>query len=68
MHGTYIVHGGDDTYKILLGRPEFMRPHRRHKVWGCGLDSAGWGWGPLAGSCEYCNEPSGSRKDREYLD
>jgi hypothetical protein len=29
-------------------------------VGGCGVDSAGSGLGPLAGCCEYGDEPSGS--------
>jgi hypothetical protein len=32
----------------------------KEKVWGCWLHSFGSGWGSLVGSCEYCNEPSGS--------
>jgi hypothetical protein len=34
----------------------------------CGLDSSGSGEGPVAGSCEYDNEPLGSIKDRKLLD
>jgi hypothetical protein len=34
----------------------------------CGLDSSGSGWGPVAGSCEYGNGPSGSIKYGEFLD
>jgi hypothetical protein len=34
----------------------------------CGLDSSGSEQRPLAGSCEHGNEPSGSIKDREFLD
>jgi hypothetical protein len=29
-------------------------------AWGCGLDSTGSGWGPVAGCCECGDEPSGS--------
>jgi hypothetical protein len=29
-------------------------------AWGCGLDSTGSGQGPVAGSCECGDEPSGS--------
>jgi hypothetical protein len=36
--------------------------------WRCGLDSTGAGYGPVAGSCEYGNEPSGSIKGGEFLD
>jgi hypothetical protein len=28
----------------------------------CGSDSSGSRYGPVAGSCEHCNEPSGSIK------
>jgi hypothetical protein len=31
------------------------------------LDSTGAGWGPVAGSCQYSNEPSGSIKAGEFL-
>jgi hypothetical protein len=34
----------------------------------CGLDSSGSGQGPVAGSCEHGNEPSGSIKVGEFLD
>jgi hypothetical protein len=37
-------------------------------VGGSGLDSSGSEWGPVAGSCEHGNEPSGSIKGREFLD
>jgi hypothetical protein len=33
----------------------------------CGLDSFGSGEGPLVGSCDHSNEPSGSIKGREFL-
>jgi hypothetical protein len=34
----------------------------------CGLSSYGSGEGPVAGSCEYGNEPPGSIKGGEFLD
>jgi len=34
----------------------------------CGLDSSGSGYGPVAGCCEYGNEPPGSIKGGEFLD
>ena len=37
-------------------------------MWGYGLDQAGTGQGQVAGTCERSNEPSGSRKCREFLD
>jgi len=33
-----------------------------------GLDSSGSGKGPVAGSCEQGNEPSGSIKGGEFVD
>jgi hypothetical protein len=37
------------------------------EIW-CGLDSAGSGYSPVAGFCEYGNETSGSMKVREFID
>ena len=37
-------------------------------MWWHGLDRAGSGQGQVAGTCECCNEPSGSIKCREFLD
>jgi len=34
----------------------------------CGLDTSRSEQGPVAGSCEHGNEPSGSIKDTEFLD
>jgi hypothetical protein len=34
----------------------------RETVEMCGLDLSGFGQGPVAGSCEHGNEPSGSIK------
>jgi len=34
---------------------------------GCRLDSFGSGYGPVAGSCEDVNEPSGYKKGVEFL-
>jgi hypothetical protein len=34
----------------------------------CGLDACGLGQGPVAGSSERDNEPSGSIKGGEFLD
>jgi hypothetical protein len=38
-----------------------------NRVGGCGLDSSGLGQGPVVGSCEKANEPSGSIKCVEFL-
>jgi hypothetical protein len=35
---------------------------------GCGLESSGSGKGPMAGSCEHGDEPSGFIKWREFLE
>jgi hypothetical protein len=63
------------VYKVLVGKPEGNRPlGRPRRRWedgirmdlreiglgGCGLDSTGSGQGPVAGCCEYGDEPSGS--------
>jgi hypothetical protein len=37
-------------------------------VWYYGLGSSGSGQGPVMGSCEHGNEPTGSIKAREFLD
>jgi hypothetical protein len=34
----------------------------------CGLDASGSGYEPVMGSCEHCNELSGSIKGGEFLD
>ena len=36
-------------------------------MWGYELDRAGSGQGQVAGTCKYCNEPSGSIKCGEFL-
>jgi hypothetical protein len=43
-------HGREDNIKIHL------------KEFGCGLNSSDSAQGPVAGSCEHGNEPSGSMK------
>jgi hypothetical protein len=63
------------VYKVLVGKPEGKRPlGRPRRRWEdgvrmdfreiglgeCGLDSTGSGQGPVAGCCEYSNEPLGS--------
>jgi hypothetical protein len=57
-----------NAYKILVGKPQGKRPHGIHRCgWeynirmtGCGMDSSVSGYGPVAGSCEYDSEPSGT--------
>jgi hypothetical protein len=63
------------VYRVLMGKPEGKRPlgRPRHRwedqiekdLWEigwrkCRLDSVGSGQGPVAGSCEYGDEHSGS--------
>jgi hypothetical protein len=38
----------------------------RNKVGSCGLDTSGSEQGPVMGSCEQANKPSGSIKDMEF--
>jgi hypothetical protein len=64
--------GEDRTlYKVLVGNPEGKRPLGRWEdgikmdlrkigLGRCGLDSTGSGQEPVAGSCEYGDDPSGS--------
>jgi hypothetical protein len=65
-----------------VGKPEGKRPLGRsrlsskiilrrileNRIGWYGLDSSGSGQGPVEGSCEHCNEPSGSIKFREVLE
>jgi hypothetical protein len=66
---------GRNVYRVLVGNPEGKRPlERPRRRWedrirmdlgniswgGCGVDSSGSGWGPVAGSGECGNETSGS--------
>jgi hypothetical protein len=65
-----------NAYRILLGKPEGKRPlgrSRRRWVGNIRMDlgEVGWddvdwiddpGYGPLEGSCEHGNQPSGSMK------
>jgi hypothetical protein len=72
-----------DAYKNLEGKPEERRPLerrmlrwedntkmyvKRNRFGEGGLDSSGSGKGPVDGSCEQGNEPSGSIKCGEFLD
>ena len=36
-------------------------------MWGLGLDLSGSGWGQMAGTCEYGDEPSGSKNAGNFL-
>jgi hypothetical protein len=67
---------------ILVGKREGKRPlGRPRRRWEnnikvnlkeIGLEGMDWihmaGWGPVASSCELCNEPSGSIKGGQFLD
>jgi hypothetical protein len=51
--------------KRPLGRPrgrweDRIRMDRTEIGWGCGVDPVGSGYGPVAGCCEYGEEPSDS--------
>jgi hypothetical protein len=63
-----------NLYKVMVGKPEGKRPLGRPRcrwedgletflgrlAWGCGFESTGSGYGPIAGCCECGDEPSGS--------
>jgi hypothetical protein len=63
-----------NVYRVLMGKLEGKRPperprrrwehgirmHLREIGWGCRLDPVGSEYGPVAGSCEYGDEHSGS--------
>jgi hypothetical protein len=80
MGGICSTHGElRNSYKILVGKPEgkpFGKPGCRSedsiridlKKIGCGLDSAGLGKGPVVGSCEHSNEPSGTKKGEGFYE
>jgi hypothetical protein len=65
--GGHVAHIGEtrNAYNILGGKPEGKRPFRRHTN---RMNSSGTGLGPVAGSCDHRNEPSGSMKDGTFLD
>ena len=69
-------------HRVLVGKPEGKRPlGRPRRRWednikmdlrevggGCGgLDGVGSGWGQVAGTCEYGEEPSGSENAGNFL-
>jgi hypothetical protein len=73
MHTSYTVLGGKPDGYVLLRRPRCMRDDNvrtdhGNGVVSCALDSSGSEQGPVAGSCEYGNEPSGCIKGGEFLD
>jgi hypothetical protein len=58
-----------NAYRVFVGKPEGKSPPRK---WGVvmrqyGLDSSGSRQGPVVGSCENSNEPSGSIKVGKLL-
>jgi hypothetical protein len=73
--------GKRNAYRILVGNPEgkraLGRPRRRwvenikmdlrERMGWYGLDRSGSGQGPVKGSCECGNEPSGSRKRWKFV-
>ena len=50
------------------GRIIFRWIFRKWDAGGYGLNRVGSGYGQVAGTCEYGNEPSGSIKCGEFLD
>jgi hypothetical protein len=58
------------VYRVLMRKPEGKRPlERPRRSWEDGIrmdlretgwESVDWSQGPVAGSCEYGDEPSGS--------
>jgi hypothetical protein len=64
-----------NAYKILVRKSDGKGPLGNLGVDGkigslgrCGLYLSSSGYGPMAGSCEHGNEPSGSIKGGEFLD
>jgi hypothetical protein len=67
-----------NAYGIFVGKPEGKRPLLRPRsrwvdnikmdLGEIGWDLCGSGWGPVEGSCEHSNEPSGSIKCWEVLE
>jgi hypothetical protein len=73
---------GKGVYRVLVGKPEGKRPLGRPRrrlednikldlreigIDGGQLDSAGSGQGPIAGFCEYGNEPSDSIRKQDIF-
>jgi hypothetical protein len=60
MGGECGTHGRN-AYTILVGKPAGKRPRGRPRlsVGRCELDAPGSVYGPVVGSCEHGNEPSG---------
>ena len=73
---------GRGVHRVLMGKPEGKRPLGRPRrrwednmkmdlyevgegLWG--LDGVGSGEGQVAGTCEYGNEPSGSKNVGNFL-
>jgi hypothetical protein len=72
--GVYSVWAERSGSKRPLGRPRcrwednIKTDFRKIRINGSELDSAGSGYGPVAGFCEHGNEPSGSIGRRDILD
>jgi hypothetical protein len=66
------------AYRMLVGKPEGKRPLRRprcrwedlkrDRIGWYGQDPSGSGQGPVEGSCEHGNDPSGSKECWEILE
>jgi hypothetical protein len=49
-------------------REDNIKMKLKDRVGGCELDSCGSREGPLVSPCEHGNEPSDSKKGREFID
>jgi hypothetical protein len=60
----------DEIRSTYLGAGEgiIRMKFKINSVFGCGLDSSGSGWKPVAGCCEDGNKPFRSVMGREFLD
>jgi hypothetical protein len=54
--------------ELGIDRMKILKRHYRNRFGWSGLNSYGSSEKPVAGSCEYGNEPSGSIKGGKFLD
>jgi hypothetical protein len=69
MYFKESVYSTPEFFIAYITRSKLQRRRYKHKIIcylaNCeNLDSSGPGWGPVAGSCEHGNQPSGSIKRR----
>jgi hypothetical protein len=60
--------GRDQSEELPVDARVKLDGYLENRVGGCGLDSSGSGYGPVAGCCEHGNEPSGSIKVGAFID